>query len=336
MTYKNVRSILRDNEEKNLPLTKRLESIFDAIAVKLNGRQLKEFNNYCTTILDALDLFLNGERYEAFQLLFSIYFAEDNQSLDIFELEEGEELYRMRCVDHYTQFSPEEMYHIPFQLRSKVGNERYSVSGLPSFYLGSSVYDCWEETKRQNIDYSNVAIFTISKNLSFVNMILPDDDRIIKNYSKLPLIIACQLKAVNTDEKFIPEYIIPQLIMDCLIHARKGGKSLCGIRYESNFQNSKDLIFPYKWNKNLFVNYVVPPFEISEEGVCPKIKELFHFNGVTSYAEIKMLNIGLGGFTPKDQYQRFLFGLIEDKLKFLKAKEGMLTYHGWRGALATS
>ncbi len=33
-----------------------------------------------------------------------------------------------------------EMSHIPFELNHLVSNERFSISGFPSLYMGSSVY----------------------------------------------------------------------------------------------------------------------------------------------------------------------------------------------------
>ncbi len=37
------------------------------------------------------------------------------------------------------------LFHIPFEARHKVREQRYSVAGLPSLYLGGSTHLCWRE-----------------------------------------------------------------------------------------------------------------------------------------------------------------------------------------------
>ena len=70
----------------------------------------------------------------------------------------------------YTKESSEEMYHIPFELRYKVGNARFNIPGFPIFYLASSVYGCWEEMKRTDLDFANVALFKPTKDLIFLDL----------------------------------------------------------------------------------------------------------------------------------------------------------------------
>lgn len=220
------------------------------------------------------------------------------------------------------------MYHIPFEERYKVGNERYSVSGLPTLYLSSSVYGSWEESKRADIDFSNVACFKAMKDMYFIDMVLPEDSKTIREYDKLPLVIACLLKVAKPNSKFTPEYIIPQLVMDCIITARDSYPDLCGVRYESNFQNRRDLLYSPQDNKELFINYAIPPFVVRDKGICPKIKEILHLSGITSYAEIKLRNIQNKLVdSNKDPYKNSLFGLLETHLAYLTSIDGMLTYH---------
>jgi hypothetical protein len=42
----------------------------------------------------------------------------------------------------------EEMFHVPFELRHKIAPQRYSIPGLPSLYLGGSLYTCWVEMRQ--------------------------------------------------------------------------------------------------------------------------------------------------------------------------------------------
>lgn len=40
------------------------------------------------------------------------------------------------------------MLHLPFPMRGKTGNYRFSIPGIPSLYLGNSSYACWLELGR--------------------------------------------------------------------------------------------------------------------------------------------------------------------------------------------
>lgn len=99
------------------------------------------------------------------------------------------------------------MYHIPFDKRYLIGNERYSLTGFPTFYLSSSIYSCWEECNRCNLDFSNVALFKNSDKLLFLDMLLPKPNSSIQDKTLLgiPLILASRLKVAHDKGKFVPE-----------------------------------------------------------------------------------------------------------------------------------
>ena len=42
-----------------------------------------------------------------------------------------------------------DIFHVPFEKRRLVGNQRYSIAGLPCLYLRSSLWICWEELDDQ-------------------------------------------------------------------------------------------------------------------------------------------------------------------------------------------
>ncbi|ELY5835253.1 hypothetical protein ACOJCE_000904 [Cronobacter sakazakii] len=52
-----------------------------------------------------------------------------------------------------------ELFHIPFENRHYVGAMRFSVSGLPCLYLGSSIFVCWQEMGKPDFDKLYISSF---------------------------------------------------------------------------------------------------------------------------------------------------------------------------------
>jgi len=64
-------------------------------------------------------------------------------------------LYRLRAdrtISVDKRPSRKDIFHVPFQNRHRVGNQRYSIAGLPCLYLGSSIWICWEELNRPELN----------------------------------------------------------------------------------------------------------------------------------------------------------------------------------------
>lgn len=348
MTYKQLYNKIKPAMEETsmVGMVARLSDIYEKLMSSLKkdffnerfGQIPKGFHDLrqiCDSIIDVVKLVESGERAEAYKALYNLYFCEDNRKrLNLCKVKAETAFYRMRSAENYTQYtknSKDEMYHIPFNLRHLIGNERYSITGFPTFYLSASVYGCWEECKRCNLDFSNVALFKSTSELTFLDMVLPNDEKSVTYESLLglPLILASRLKVIHKDGRFVPEYIIPQLAMECLIAARKESVdgNLIGIRYESIHLDERDLIFDKFYREDLFYNFAIPPFESNHAGVCSKVKSLFEFWANTSWAEIQYKNpaasISLSE-KENDRYFASRFGIFEKWLGRLAP--GMLTY----------
>lgn len=68
-----------------------------------------------------------------------------------------EPLYRARVNEGNVDYEKSEMFHIKYDLRSKVQTQRFSFPGLPCLYLGASSYVCWLELNRPHMDQFQVA-----------------------------------------------------------------------------------------------------------------------------------------------------------------------------------
>ena len=132
------------------------------------------------------------------------------------------------------------MYHIPFNLRSSVESQRFSIPGLPCLYLGKSVYTCWMELKqpsdlefyvsRARVD-DKIKIFNLAVNISDLINFCGDfsekdlviynssqkgvtRDEFILNHLKIwVLSFASSFKIKQESRQFKSDYIIPQLVM---------------------------------------------------------------------------------------------------------------------------
>jgi len=317
-------------------LKKYIDSFSDNEKYK-NGKDIECIVKHCDIINRIIEAVYKGRRDLAVTMLYDTFFL--NGIKDCFEVVEKDSirLYRMRTAKSFQTYTEKEMFHIPFSLRSKSNNERYSISGLPSLYLGSSSYVCWEELKRPDLNYVNVASYSPRKEMLVLNMTFPNGEEKVE-FSKLrffPLIIASDFTVVNPEDPFKSEYIIPELIMECLIRYRQEvlhDEVVLGIKYKSTCSKSENLYFSAtkKEYENKFYNYVFPPIEIDNREHCEKLWSAFSFEGRTTLFEIKNLGIYRKiNRIAKTDYENSSFYEIEDYLRRCR----MLTYTSLTGAL---
>lgn len=178
------------------------------------------------------------------------------------------ELFRIARVFDNRPYPRSRIFHTPYNLRSKVSTNRYSIAGYPSLYLATSLELCCNELNyipsdlaiasrfmfEREIEFSNTEIRVVELGLKpqdFINKQGSDnnrrsipqaflhEDRIRSAYLLwYPLIAACSFIRVDKNDPFAAEYIIPQLLMQWV---RIEGESrrhpdydqLMGIRYFS-------------------------------------------------------------------------------------------------------
>lgn len=150
MIYKQLYDKIRPTIEENsmAGITVRLSHIYELMMSTLKRDYFKkrfdkmqkdctDLINICESLIEVIKFVESGERASAYQALYSLYFNEDSRNrLNICKVNAETAFYRMRRADNYTQYtknSDDEMYHIPFNLRHLVDNERYSITGFPTF-----------------------------------------------------------------------------------------------------------------------------------------------------------------------------------------------------------
>lgn len=93
-----------------------------------------------TLALEALERLL--KKYE---LIHDVAYGEDENSDDelIIQNITDQVFFRGRTTDQF--LSKMEMFHVPYNKRYNLHNERFSLTGQPSLYLGNSIADIVEE-----------------------------------------------------------------------------------------------------------------------------------------------------------------------------------------------
>ena len=194
-------------------------------------------------LIGSVRLYLDGRFGESRERIFSAFFdntKDEHNPLPSFSAPKGCNYFRIRENPAYSLYRREEIFHIPFERRSAVSNQRFSVSGYPCLYLGSSIYCCWEETNRPNVDTCNVVSMRNTRGLRFIDLSIPglDEDGFSeRSVYQLVLPLACSLRVSDPGVSFKAEYIIPQNVLSCIISRggeEAGNPPFDGIIYTPN------------------------------------------------------------------------------------------------------
>lgn len=202
-------------------------------------------------------------------------------------------LFRARPKGSWNKFDPNEYFHIPFNKRYKVGNQRFSSSGQPMLYLGGSILAVTKELSKEIKDlniaaylpnysgFYNKRFFDLKNNIFnilvkniHVNVSLghfPKDKTINEIIKKTALmeIATFQTKDTSYKNDFVEEYVIPQMITKILQQ-----KGFSGLVFESTKDYSslkgEHIFSDFNYNYCFFTNYSY------ESNYDEDLKKLFH------------------------------------------------------------
>jgi hypothetical protein len=222
-------------------------------------------------------------------------------------------LYRMRLnkpAASRASLSGKDLFHVPFEIRHRVQNQRYSIAGLPCLYLGSSTWVCWEELGRPDLDSIFVSRFRIVEEVRVLDFQFPPstawlafqhatseslrglypiaaaellsrfNDGFIGSYIAFwPLIAACSVERGSRDGAFYPQYIVPQLLLQWVTKAQR----VDGIRYFST--RTPPGADPH-------TNCAFPAREIAASGRCSYLRSKFHLTDPIAWSILREVEAG--------------------------------------------
>lgn len=253
------------------------------------------------TLLAAYDSYSAGKISSAITIMKDRFLAEN--TFQIFSMRHGQKWYRARKADNSGRgFSAKDMFHVPFDKRTEVANCRFSISGYPCLYLGSTLLSCWEEMHCPSLHelvVSKVAIKTEST-LDVLDLRIPeasstiplfegltDEEMRYKNLLMLktwPLIVACSIKTISPNAPFKFEYIHPQLLM--LAMKELGRERLYGIAYTSTH-----LDVNMTADISCYTNVAIPVRNVKSKGYCEHLSQLFDITRGVSFMEAEIKNV---------------------------------------------
>ena len=136
---------LRNTDIKTMLKTLSEETVYsfqpELYLNNLVGDWRAEIRNLCTSLIESYESFNKGLISECYASVYDILFNQNTPSelgIETF-LRSHTHLFRMRYSDQHYLFDKNEMLHIPYNFRTRISNQRYSISGFPCLYLGSSL-----------------------------------------------------------------------------------------------------------------------------------------------------------------------------------------------------
>lgn len=239
---------------------------------------VESIKTICGLIQNAVSSYLNGFPSTAYDCLSSamrilmrnqLKVYQKSISRNIENFKDDLDLYRVAKVSDYVNYGRERIFHTPYNMRSKVSTNRYSIAGYPSLYLATNVELCCKEIHlnphsdlaiasrfriERNEEYNNTHISVIElavKPQDFIERNIDDrinhryiDRQLLDNSNTkraymlwYPLIAACSFIRPNKNDPFAAEYIVPQLLMQWvrieISQAENKTDKLIGLRYFS-------------------------------------------------------------------------------------------------------
>ncbi len=232
-------------------------------------------------------------------------------------------LYRVRVSNKNTLHNKMELFHVPYHLRYKSSNERYSVSGKPNLYLSTSLNLAWRECgSPSEFYYANFKYHYINdidwrnKDWKFLSFLRPRDvanmelcshisnapkevaDFLVKYLRTFPLIFSCSIIKQYESAVYSPEYLIPQLLSQWV---ERNHEQIRGILYfpcarDNSLRqyNGYNIAMPaYNYNSTGYSVDLVEKFDIesiafSSNTISHKDKEtiLELYNDIVDYQPI--------------------------------------------------
>lgn len=235
----------------------------------------------------------NGDIVKSIALLMTILVNGGKWILKESTLKKNSITYRFRTPTYngdaiYQIFGRNDLFHMPFDALKNQGNMRYSINGFPCLYLGQSIYDCWEETRRPDLSRVNYAAFKNTRDLKLLTVECPDRIENIEDIKRYFVFALCSKKVdLNEDEsKFKFQYVIPELLLGVLINQMRTSLDYEGIRFTSSrFYDERLNMYTVK---PIFYNYVFPIQQSADKGHCQKLKDTFKVSEVRADYMIKM------------------------------------------------
>jgi hypothetical protein len=219
----------------------------------------------------SIDYYYNGRPDKAY-LLFeeSLDEAKIHDVVPKNRYTKNDNFYRIRQGTNWSK--REDIFHIPYDKRTLIATQRYSIAGFPCLYLSNSVYTAWQELNRPKIEGLSFAMLTPKQTaLHFIDMSLYNFKKrveksldlasFLKELILYPILLSCSVKVAKTENPFKPEYIFSQFMT---IWCKSEG--MHGIMYDSTRIHER--------SEGVFFNFALPVDDIPNTTHCLKLTKM--------------------------------------------------------------
>lgn len=291
--------------DKLKEIFKRFLNLLDKIAFKYRGNPLDDAEKNCNAILKAIDCVIDKKMEEAENIINEIISSyieddfwvseldksyafrglapfydlryEDEKYKTLYNkmLEEDITFYRARINNDNEKISElKHMVHLPYSMRYKAREERFSIANEPCFYFGTTSYICSKECQfnksKDDLVVSAFKFNEFGKKLKILNLIIPEplingighvkelDKEAYRSYLQnsmiklMPFVIATSFSITGKEREIKYEYIISQLLMKTIAKLEIDGIAYLSAQREDDFQ------YPH------CVNLAIPTLNIPE------------------------------------------------------------------------
>jgi hypothetical protein len=287
--------------------------------IMIDNDDIKVINENCNDLKEGIIKYLEGFPAAAFEKVKSCMNRITDLNLEQLTNDVGgikQELFKMRLGSSNSNYDWEDMFHIPFEKRGLVKTNRYSISGLPCVYLGSTPLTCWEEMGKPDLNMTHTSLFLPGENLTYFNISNPplvmaehlkknfelyygieeltELYKILRTYMIVwPLIACCSIRVLNPGDSFKPEYIVPQLLLQWI----QQSSVYDGICYFSTKIDNYN-----RNNFSLYKNFAFPVKMRKEKGHCEQLREKFiHITNAVPW-QLFLLHKGSGETAISERY----------------------------------
>lgn len=216
-------------------------------------------------------------------------------------------MFRLRVSTEPNITERSQIFHIPFQHRRLVRPQRFSVTGVPSLYLGGSSYVCWLEMGRPAFDTLYAAAYWFPKRKSepWIDEPRPEPQQpddipsplelldlslvpakllemldgdgapqevqfqsVVIGILLWPIIFLSSIKAEHLDAAFKREYLFPQMLLHWIMSSQNA-PGFEGVIYQST------KLGPHAKGQFEECNVVVPAKSIEDSGFCETLRTRF-------------------------------------------------------------
>lgn len=224
----------------------------DLLNTTLNVSQTELFSKNQRVVRETLEAYFQGNIAEAYRIL-TEWWENVKNNAPIYTIKTDEVWFKIRDKEgkkSVKAFKGSEMFHIPFDKLGLVAPYRFSISGHPCLYLGRRLYTCWEEMDRPALHTFDAVGLQCQQDIKLVDLRLwrkENDGDKDKYLDFFPISMACAFRAIRREDKFIPEYIFPQMLLSVIMSSNaKDENSPIGIIYSSTRFDTEDGIYTDK------------------------------------------------------------------------------------------